>query len=98
MPFGTIEQAVADIHAGRLIVVADDEAREGEGDLVGGAQLVTPDMINFMVKHGRGLVCLALTPERTRALGLQQMAQESSDSYETAFSVRVAAGKRFGVT
>ncbi len=98
MPFGTIEQAIADIHAGRLVIVADDEDRESEGDLVGGAQLVTPDMINFMVKHGRGLVCLALTPERTRALGLQQMAQESSDSYETAFTVSVDAAKQFGVT
>jgi len=98
MPFGTIEQAIEDVHAGRLVIVADDEDRESEGDLVGGAQLVTPDMINFMVKHGRGLVCLALTPDRTRALGLQQMAQESSDSYETAFTVSVDAAKRFGVT
>jgi 3,4-dihydroxy 2-butanone 4-phosphate synthase/GTP cyclohydrolase II len=98
MGFGTVEQAIADIHAGRLIVVADDEDRESEGDLVGAAQLVTPDMINFMATHGRGLVCLALTPERTRALGLQQMAAESSDSYETAFTVSVDAAKRFGVT
>ena len=98
MPFGTIEQAVSDIHAGRLIVVADDEDRESEGDLVGGAQLVTPDMINFMVKHGRGLVCLALTQERTRALGLQQMTPESTDSYETAFTVSIDAAKRFGVS
>ncbi|OGU35070.1 MAG: bifunctional 3,4-dihydroxy-2-butanone 4-phosphate synthase/GTP cyclohydrolase II [Gemmatimonadetes bacterium RIFCSPLOWO2_12_FULL_68_9] len=98
MPFGTIEQAIEDVHAGRLVIVADDEDRESEGDLVGGAQLVTPDMINFMVKHGRGLVCLALTQDRTRALGLQQMAQESSDSYETAFTVSVDAAKRFGVT
>jgi len=79
-------------------VVADDEDRESEGDLVGGAQLVTPDMINFMVKHGRGLVCLALTPERTRALGLQQMTPESTDSLETAFTVSVDAAKKFGVT
>ncbi len=98
MGFGTVEQAIADIHAGRLIVVADDEDRESEGDLVGAAQLVTPDMVNFMATHGRGLICLALTPERTRALGLQQMAAESSDSYETAFTVSVDAAKRFGVT
>ena len=98
MGFGTVEQAIADVHAGRLIVVADDEDRESEGDLVGAAQLVTPDMINFMATHGRGLICLALTPERTRALGLQQMAAESSDSYETAFTVSVDAAKRFGVT
>jgi 3,4-dihydroxy 2-butanone 4-phosphate synthase / GTP cyclohydrolase II len=98
MGFGTVEQAIADIRAGRLIVVADDEDRESEGDLVGAAQLVTPEMINFMATHGRGLICLALTPERTRALGLQQMAAESSDSYETAFTVSVDAAKRFGVT
>ena len=98
MGFGTVEQAIADIHAGKLIVVADDEDRESEGDLVGAAQLVTPDMVNFMATHGRGLICLALTPERTRALGLQQMAAESSDSYETAFTVSVDAAKRFGVT
>lgn len=98
MPFGTIEQAIEDIHAGRLIIVADDEDRESEGDLVGGAQLVSPDIINFMVKYGRGLVCLALTQERTHALGLPQMAQESSDSYETAFTVSVDAAKRFDVT
>ena len=98
MPFGTIEQAIEDVHAGRLVIVADDEDRESEGDLVGGAQLVTPDMINFMVKHGRGLVCLALTPERTRALGLQQMTPESTDSLETAFTVSVDAAKKFGVT
>ena len=98
MGFGTVEQAIADIHAGKLIVVADDEDRESEGDLVGAAQLVTPDMVNFMATHGRGLICLALTPERTRALGLQQMAVESSDAYETAFTVSVDAAKRFGVT
>lgn len=98
MGFGTIEQAIEDIHAGRLVIVADDEDRESEGDLVAAAQVATPDLINFMVKHGRGLVCLALTPERTRALGLPQMAQETSDSYETAFTVSVDAAKRFGVT
>jgi 3,4-dihydroxy 2-butanone 4-phosphate synthase/GTP cyclohydrolase II len=98
MGFGTVEQAIEDIRAGRLVVVADDEDRESEGDLVGAAALVTPEMVNFMATHGRGLICLALTPERTRALGLQQMAAESSDSYETAFTVSVDAAKRFGVT
>ena len=98
MGFGTIEQAIADVRAGKLVVVADDEDRESEGDLVGAAQLVTPEMINFMARHGRGLICLALTPERTRALGLPQMAAESSDAYETAFTVSVDAAKRFGVT
>jgi 3,4-dihydroxy 2-butanone 4-phosphate synthase/GTP cyclohydrolase II len=98
MPFGSIEQAIEDIRQGKLVLVADDEDRESEGDLVGAAEQVTPDMINFMAKHGRGLVCLTLTPERCRTLGLPQMTEENSDSYETAFTVSVDAAKRFGVT
>lgn len=98
MGFGTIEQAIADIREGKLVVVADDEDRESEGDLVGAAAKVTPEMINFMVKHGRGLVCLTLTPERCRALGLTQMVEDTGDSYETAFTVSIDAAKRFGVT
>lgn len=98
MGFGTIEQAIEDIREGKLVVVADDEDRESEGDLVGAAAKVTPEMINFMVKYGRGLVCLTLTPERCRALGLTQMVEDTGDSYETAFTVSVDAAKRFGVT
>lgn len=98
MGFGTIEQAIEDISQGKLVVVADDEDRESEGDLVGAAAMVTPEMINFMVKYGRGLVCLTLTPERCRALGLTQMVEDTGDSYETAFTVSIDAGKRFGVT
>ncbi|MDH3290103.1 MAG: bifunctional 3,4-dihydroxy-2-butanone-4-phosphate synthase/GTP cyclohydrolase II [Gemmatimonadota bacterium] len=98
MPFGTIEQAIEDIAQGKLILVADDEDRESEGDLVGAAQHATPEMVNFMAKHGRGLVCLALTPERTLELGLPQMTETNSDSYETAFTVSIDAAKRFGVT
>ncbi len=98
MPLGTVEQAIADIRTGRLVIVADDEDREAEGDLVCAAERCTPELINFMVKYGRGLVCLTLTPERTRALGLPQMAPENSDAYETAFTVSVDAAKRFGIT
>jgi 3,4-dihydroxy 2-butanone 4-phosphate synthase/GTP cyclohydrolase II len=98
MAFGTIEQAIADVRAGKLVIVADDEDRESEGDLVGAAELVTADDINYMATHGRGLVCLTLTPERCAALGLAQMAEHNSESYETAFTVSVDAGKRFGVT
>ena len=98
MPFGTIDQAIADIRAGRLVVVADDEDRECEGDLVVAAELVNPEIINFMATHGRGLVCLTLTPERCAALGLPQMAEANAESYETAFTVSVDAAKRFGVT
>jgi 3,4-dihydroxy 2-butanone 4-phosphate synthase/GTP cyclohydrolase II len=98
MPFGTIEQAIEDIAQGDLVLVADDEDRESEGDLVGAAQHATPEMVNFMAKHGRGLVCLTLTPERTLELGLPQMTETNSDSYETAFTVSIDAAKRFGVT
>lgn len=80
------------------MLVADDEQREAEGDLIGAAEQVTPQMINFMSKFGRGLICLALTPERCQALGLPQMAEVNEDAYETAFTVSVDAAKRFGVT
>jgi 3,4-dihydroxy 2-butanone 4-phosphate synthase/GTP cyclohydrolase II len=98
MPFGTIEQAIADIRAGRLVVVADDEERECEGDLVAAAEAITAAKINFMATHGRGLICLTLTPERTAALGLPQMAETNTEAHETAFTVSVDADKRFGVT
>ena len=67
MPHRTIEQAIADIRAGKLVIVADDENRENEGDLVGAAERVTPEMINFMATHARGLICLTLMPEIGRA-------------------------------
>jgi len=95
---GTIEWAIADIRAGKLVIVADDEDRENEGDLVGAAEQVTPEMINFMATHGRGLICLTLTPERCQALGLSQMAEHNTESRETAFTVSIDAAPRFGVT
>jgi 3,4-dihydroxy 2-butanone 4-phosphate synthase/GTP cyclohydrolase II len=98
MPFGTMEQAIEDIREGRLVVVADDENRESEGDLIGAAQCVTPQMINFMARFGRGLICLTLIPERCSALGLPQMTDENNESSETAFTVSIDAAKRFGVT
>ncbi len=98
MGFGTIEQAIENVRAGKLIIVADDEDRECEGDLVGAAELISAEHINFMATHGRGLICLALTPERCDALGLPQMAERNSEAYETAFTVSVDADKRFGVT
>ena len=70
MPFGTIEQAIADIAAGKLVIVADDEDRENEGDLICAAELVTPEMVNFMIKRAGGMICLALTGERVDQLGL----------------------------
>src|ERR671920_2357575 len=98
MKFGSIEQAIADIRAGRFVIVADDEDRENEGDLICAAQLVTPEMINFMIKKAGGLICLALTGERVDALGLTPMAEANLDDYRTAYTVSVDASPRFGVT
>jgi 3,4-dihydroxy 2-butanone 4-phosphate synthase/GTP cyclohydrolase II len=98
MPYANIEQAIAAIRAGQLVIVADDESRENEGDLVGAAEKVTPEMINFMATHGRGLICLPLMPERCQALGLTQMAEHNTEAHETAFTVSIDAAARFGVT
>jgi 3,4-dihydroxy 2-butanone 4-phosphate synthase / GTP cyclohydrolase II len=98
MSLATVEQAIADIRAGKLVIVADDEDRENEGDLVGAADQVTPDMINFMATHGRGLICLTLIPERCQALGLPPMAEQNTEAHETAFTVSIDAATRFGVT
>jgi 3,4-dihydroxy 2-butanone 4-phosphate synthase/GTP cyclohydrolase II len=98
MTFGTIEQAVDDLKNGKLIIVADDEDRENEGDLVCAAELVTPETINFMTLHGRGLICLALTGERCDQLGLPQMAHRNTEEQSTAFTVSIDAERRFGVT
>ena len=94
----TVEQAIEDLRNGKVIIVADDEDRENEGDLVGAAQLVTPEMINFMALHGRGLICLALTAERCEELGLPQMTDRNTEELSTAFTVSIDADRRFGVT
>ena len=98
MTFDSIEQAIEDIRRGRLVVVADDEDRESEGDLIGAAEMVTPEMINFMATHGRGLICMPITPERCEELNLPQMTDHNTESHETAFTVSVDAARRFGVT
>src|SRR5437764_12644875 len=98
MPQHTIEQAIADIRAGKLVIVADDENRENEGDLVGAAERVTPAMVNFMATHARGLICLTLLPERCQALGLTQMAEQNTDAHDTAFTVAIDAAAGFGFT
>ncbi|MEA2289443.1 MAG: 3,4-dihydroxy 2-butanone 4-phosphate synthase / cyclohydrolase [Solirubrobacteraceae bacterium] len=94
--FATIEEAIADIRQGRMVVVVDDEDRENEGDLTIAAQFVTPDAINFMAKEARGLICLALTQERCEEMGLDLMAAKNESPFETAFTVSVEA--REGVT
>jgi len=98
MVFGTIEQAIADIRDGKFVIVADDEDRENEGDLICAAQLVTPEMVNLMIKKAGGLICLALTGDRVDALGLALMAEANLDDYRTAYTVSVDASPRFGVT
>jgi 3,4-dihydroxy 2-butanone 4-phosphate synthase / GTP cyclohydrolase II len=96
--FGTIEQAIEDLRNGKVVIVADDRDRENEGDLVCAAQLVTPEIINFMTQHGRGLVCLALTPDRCDQLGLPQMTEHNSEELGTAFTISIDADRRFGVS
>ncbi len=91
MEFDTIESAVAEIAAGRMVILIDDEDRENEGDLVLAAEKVTPDAINFMARHARGLICATLTPERADALHLGPMAHENTASFGTAFTVSVDA-------
>jgi 3,4-dihydroxy 2-butanone 4-phosphate synthase/GTP cyclohydrolase II len=98
MQFGTVEQAIADIKAGKLILVADDEDRENEGDLICAAQLVTPELINFMIRKAGGWICLALTGERADQLLLPQQSEENTEEQRTAFTVSIDAAARFGVT
>ena len=94
----SIEQAIEDLRNGKIIIVADDEQRENEGDLVCAAELVTPELINFMTVHGRGLICLALPGERCDELGLPQMTERNTEELGTAFTVSIDADRRFGVT
>src|SRR4026209_1051865 len=95
-PFSTIEEALEDIRAGRMVVVCDAEDRENEGDLTIAAEFATPENINFMAREGRGLICLALPPDRCDMLGLDLMAAKNESAFETAFTVSV--GAREGAT
>ena len=90
-PFATIQHAIEEIRAGRFVVVVDDEDRENEGDLTIAAQFVTPDAVNFMATHGRGLICLCLTPERCDELGLRQMTDQNEAPHGTAFTITIEA-------
>src|SRR5210317_1778919 len=98
MPFDRVEDALEDIRQGRMVIVADDEDRENEGDLVMAAACITPDHINFMTKHGRGLICVTLTNERADELELPLMTDANTDPQGTAFTISVDAHRRFGVT
>jgi 3,4-dihydroxy 2-butanone 4-phosphate synthase/GTP cyclohydrolase II len=92
-PFATVEQAIADIREGRFVIVVDDEDRENEGDLTLAAARVTPEAINFMARHGRGLICMPMTEERLRELEIPLMVQDNTSPYNTAFCVSIEARK-----
>jgi 3,4-dihydroxy 2-butanone 4-phosphate synthase/GTP cyclohydrolase II len=94
--FNTIEEAIKDIKEGKMVIVVDDEDRENEGDLICAAQMVTPSIINFMSKYGRGLICLPIIGQRLDELKINPMVTDNTDLHETAFTVSVDAKK--GVT
>ena len=97
--FNTIEEAIEDIKAGKMIVVVDDEDRENEGDLLMAAEKVTPDAINFMTKYGRGLICMPTTGERLRELNILSMVERNTDTHGTAFTVSIdAVGTTTGIS
>jgi 3,4-dihydroxy 2-butanone 4-phosphate synthase/GTP cyclohydrolase II len=87
--FDTIESAIADIKAGRIIIVVDDEDRENEGDFICAAETVTPEVINFMATHGRGLICTPIEESRARELDLQMMVRDNTALHETAFTISI---------
>jgi 3,4-dihydroxy 2-butanone 4-phosphate synthase / GTP cyclohydrolase II len=94
MPLATIEEAIADIRAGKMVIVMDDEDRENEGDLTMAAQMVTPEAINFMTKYGRGLICVPLIGRRLDELHIPMMVVDNTSRFETAFAVSVEAKGR----
>jgi len=96
--FSSIESALDDIRNGKMIVVVDDEDRENEGDLVMAAQFVTPDSINFMITHARGLVCIPMCESIIDRLGLKNMVKDNKDVFKTAFTVSVDAAQKHGIT
>ncbi len=96
MPIERVQRAIDDFRAGKMVILVDDEDRENEGDLAIAAEKVTPEAINFMAKHGRGLICLAMTEDRCDELRLPPMVQDNTSPFETAFTVSIEA--RRGVT
>jgi len=96
--FDLVEDAIEDIRKGRMVIVADDESRENEGDLVCAAETVTPEIISFMINHGRGLVCAPISDERASRLELPLMLEKNTEYTGCAFLVSVDADPAFGVT
>jgi 3,4-dihydroxy 2-butanone 4-phosphate synthase/GTP cyclohydrolase II len=95
--FGTIDQAIADLKLGKFIVVADDEDRENEGDLICAAEFITPEMVNFLMR-AKGMICVALSPERVAQLELPMMGSENTDALRTAYTVTIDGAPKHGVT
>ena len=96
--FNTIEEALEDFKQGKPLIVADDEDRENEGDLICSAQFVTPELINFITKECRGLVCLAMSQDMAAKLNLEQMVKDNTESMKTAFAQSIDASPKYGVT
>src|ERR1039458_290659 len=96
LEFDSIESVVEELRKRRMVVVVDDADRENEGDLIMAAECVTPAAVNFMAKHGRGLICVPTTYERLKQLGIEQMVTQSADNFRTDFQVSVDAAK--GIT
>jgi 3,4-dihydroxy 2-butanone 4-phosphate synthase/GTP cyclohydrolase II len=94
MPFATVEEAAEIYRRGEFVIIVDDEDRENEGDLCIAADKITPQAINFMAKHGRGLICLALTEERCKELDLPLMVENNTAPHGTAFTVSIEARGR----
>src|ERR1051326_4989128 len=92
-PFDDIESAIEDLRKGRMVVVVDDADRENEGDLIMAAEKATPQMVNFMAKHGRGLICVPTTAERLQQLGIERMVVQNRETFKTDFQVSVDAAR-----
>ena len=98
MAFATIQEAIDAIRNGEMLIVADDEDRENEGDLICAAEVVTPEIINFMAKRASGLICLALTPERCDQLGLGLIGEGNIDALRTAYTQSIDAAPKYDIT
>ena len=96
--FDSIKDALEDFKNGKPIIVADDESRENEGDLICSGQMATPEIINFMAQHARGLICLAISKEIAKKLDLHQMVEQNTEGMKTAFTVSIDAAEKYGVT
>ncbi|HLH56560.1 MAG TPA: 3,4-dihydroxy-2-butanone-4-phosphate synthase, partial [Verrucomicrobiae bacterium] len=94
--FNSIESVVTDLQKGKMVIVVDDADRENEGDLIMAAQFITPAAVNFMAKHGRGLICVPTTSERLQQLGIERMVRQNRETFKTDFQVSVDAAR--GIT